>query len=492
MQAAGSTRPSIAVLAFENMSADPENAFFAEGISEEILNVLAGVEGLKVASRTSAFSFSGRDTPIPEIAEQLGVDHVLEGSVRKAGNRVRITAQLIDAGDDAHLWSDVYDRELDDIFAVQEEIARSITGALTGILQTSMVSVDAPTENLEAYQAFLRGRSRFYQRLELDEAISDLRRAVELDPEFAQAWAMLAAAEYVVGGDGYRTNLDTAALKAQSSVSVDHALSLDARSPIAQAVKGRLLIQSGGSNTIEEGLMMLEGAASTLSPDSTPLLWLGIALMELGYPERARDVLERAQEQDPLVAINNGYLGLAYAMLGQQQRGQRYALRAVELSGSLTFWVDLVAIGLANDGEAEQAVDLLEETQAWLDAEGSELMSTMISALNEEWTFEQLAGRFSNSPDAGLIAYLQVTAALLLGDIETALLEASGSLDGPRYALALAAWLPSMIKLREHPAYFRWMSELGHVDYWRRHEFPFDCVEVHDQAGARLECGDSR
>jgi len=281
-------------------------------------------------------------------------------------------------------------------------------------------------------------------------------------------------------------------LTAQSSVSVDRALSLDARSPIAQAVKGQLLIESGGGKAIEEGLMMLEGAASTLSPDSTPRLWFGLALLELGNPERARDVLERAHEQDPLVAINNGYLGLAYATMGQQQRGERYALRSVELSGSLTFWVNLIAIGLTNDDEAEQAVDLLEEAQARLDAEGSEFLSRMIVALNEGWTFEQLAGRFPDEPDSGLNAYLQVTAALLLGDIETALLEASGPIDGPRYTLAFAAWLPSMIKLREHPAFFRWMTELGHVDYWRRHEFPFKCVEVRHQAGARLECGDLR
>ncbi len=128
------TEASVAVLAFKNMSPDPENAFFAEGISEEILNVLAAIDGLRVASRTSAFSFADSDTPIPDIASQLGVATILEGSVRKQGTRVRITAQLIDAGNDAHLWSEVYDRDLDDIFAVQEEIAVAISDALMGAL----------------------------------------------------------------------------------------------------------------------------------------------------------------------------------------------------------------------------------------------------------------------------------------------------------------------------------------------------------------------
>ena len=124
---------SIAVLAFDNLSPDADNAYFAEGISEEILNVLAGIDGLTVTSRTSAFSFRGGDTPIPEIARQLGVAHVLEGSVRKQGTRVRITAQLIDAATDTHVWSDSYDRELSDIFVVQEEIAQSITTAMQGV-----------------------------------------------------------------------------------------------------------------------------------------------------------------------------------------------------------------------------------------------------------------------------------------------------------------------------------------------------------------------
>ncbi len=129
--AQGSLAPvAIAVLPFDNMSADAENEFFADGIAEEILNLLAGVRDLEVASRTSAFAFKGKDTSVPDIARSLKVRYVLEGSVRKAGNQVRITAQLIDAQTDRHLWSDTFDRKLDDIFAVQDEIAAAIGNAL--------------------------------------------------------------------------------------------------------------------------------------------------------------------------------------------------------------------------------------------------------------------------------------------------------------------------------------------------------------------------
>jgi TolB-like protein len=152
-----SAETSIAVLPFLNMSTDPENAFFADGISEELLNVLVRVEGLKVASRTSAFSFKGSNTPIPEIARQLGVRHILEGSVRRQDNRVRITAQLIETDSDTHLWSETYERDLVDIFRVQEEIARAITTALEDVLGVRKVSVAAATADLEAYERFLRG-----------------------------------------------------------------------------------------------------------------------------------------------------------------------------------------------------------------------------------------------------------------------------------------------------------------------------------------------
>ncbi len=482
------TRPSIAVLAFENMSSDAENEFFAEGISEEILNVLAGINGLRVASRTSAFSLSGRDTPIPEIARQLDVGHVLEGSVRKAANRVRITAQLIEAANDTHLWSNSYDRELDDIFAVQEEIAEAITDALASILDTQSVSVAAPTDDLTAYQDFLRGRSRFYQRIMLDEAIGDLRRAVEADSNFGQAWAFLAAAEYVVGDGGYPTGLDQDALTLRSAESVDRALRLDPDNVIAQAIKGQQLFDAGNRASIEDGLAMLESAAFRVSPDSTARLWLGINLLQLGLPERAFEVLEQAQAQDPLVAINNGYLGAAHAMLGRQELGRRFALRAVELSGSLTFWSTLLSIEAANSGDAAAAIEIL---GAALDATDGEapFPAALIEALNEGLTVEQLMQRHPELMADGLETFFRTNAGLVLGKIDAALTAAQGPISGPRYSVINSAWMPSMTALREHPEFFRWVEELGFVEYWRTHGFPMGCRPVQESDRERLECG---
>ncbi len=186
---------SIAVLPLANMSDDPANEFFSDGIAEEILNLLARLPDLRVASRTSSFSLRNTDLDIRAIADKLGVDYVLEGSVRRAGDRVRITAQLIDAAKDAHVLSEVYDRQLDDIFAVQAEIAAEVVGKLK-IATAGDIRPYTATPNLEAYEFYLRGRHYFHQ---WDSGATDYSRqmfekAIELDPGYAKAWAGLADA----------------------------------------------------------------------------------------------------------------------------------------------------------------------------------------------------------------------------------------------------------------------------------------------------------
>lgn len=326
-ETAQSEASGIAVLPFVNMSPDPDNAYFADGISEELLNILAGIEGLKVVSRTSAFSFKDTNTPIPEIARQLKVRHILEGSVRRQDNRVRITAQLIETGSDTHLWSETFERDLVDIFRVQEEIARAITTALEGVLGVRKISVATPTADLEAYERFLRGRTRFYQRVGLDEAITDLQFAVQRDPAFAEAWAFLGASSFVVGNGGYPSELDREALLAQALPAAERALALSPDLGIALAVKGQLLSRQGDSKQIAEGIRLLERATERVAADTSARLWLGLTWLTLGFVERALPHFASAQDQDPLVAINNGYLGLAYATQGRWQEGGRLAQR---------------------------------------------------------------------------------------------------------------------------------------------------------------------
>jgi TolB-like protein len=199
---------SVAVLAFANLSNDADNEFFSDGISEELINVLVRVPGLKVTARTSAFHFKGKNTPIPEIARQLGVAYVVEGSVRKAGDRVRITAQLIKAADGFHVWSDTFTRDLKDIFAVQDEIAGLIAKNLS---LTLGATVRAAREiNPAAYRLFLEGRTLFNREVpaEYPKVIQYYRESLDLDPESAPTWAALAMVYCMAAGSGIYSIMD--------------------------------------------------------------------------------------------------------------------------------------------------------------------------------------------------------------------------------------------------------------------------------------------
>ncbi len=486
-EAASDSTRSIAVLAFVNLSPDPANAYFADGISEELLNILVGVDGLKVASRASSFSFRGKDTPIPEIARQLGVRHVLDGSVRKQDNRVRITAQLIEAGSDTQLWSQTFERDLVDIFRVQEEIARAITTSLEDVLGVRKVSVAAPTADLEAYERFLRGRTRFYQRSALDEANVDLAYAVERDPDFAEAWAFLAAASFVVGNGGYPTELDRAELMVRAATAADRALGLNPDIGIALAVKGQMLTNSNDPGQIAEGIRLLEQAAGRVAADTSPRLWAGLAWLTLGFVDRALPYFQSAQDQDPLVGINNGYLGLAYAVQGRWAEGGPLAQRAVELSG-LPFWTNNIAVGLVNADRKKEAWELLHSAQpliADVPQLGGAFLEGMLTALEDPAQREVFlaANEYDPARENGVAA---LNAALMFGDAERAF-----SADGPpgtRLIMTLCAWLPSMGWLREHPRFFERMERLGRVGYWDRHGYPLGCKPVDGPAGRRLNC----
>ncbi len=480
-------RTSIAVLPFVNMSMDAGNEYFADGISEELLNILAGIDGLKVASRTSAFSFKGSNSPIPEIAEQLGVRHVLEGSVRKQGNRVRITAQLIEAGDDAHLWSEVYDRELNDIFAVQEEIARAITGELEDLLGSRQVNVAVPTRDMDAYGLYLRGRTRFYGRIELNEAVEDLRSAVVQDPEFAEAWAFLAALYWLHGNGAYQSDYDRAEMTRLAGTASARASELDAEIPIALAVQGLIASDSGRPGAVADGIRLLERAVAIPAPDTTPRLWLALLWMELGHAERAQPLLERARDMDPMVGINVGALAVALGAQGRLAQAEHLALDAVEVDG-LTFWGDLLVVNRFHGQGRESAATLLgqlinrlgERDEDERSVRETEEAETVLAAMNDPSAQAGIVSEWQDYGDADI--------ASLLFDRATLALEAAPDDQNRPWAIALGAWLPAMEWLREDPRYFELMERRGRVDYWDTHGYPRGCRPVDGPDGRHLDC----
>jgi serine/threonine protein kinase len=238
-QPATEPQPSIAVLPFVNMSGDKEQEYFSDGLAEEIINALTQIPDLKVTSRTSAFAFRGKQQDITKIAEALHVRTILEGSVRKFGSRIRISAQLINAADGYHLWSERYDREMSDLFAIQDEISSAIAEKLRGRLSGNRTLIKRHTENAEAYNLYLKGRYHFYKFTlqSLEKGKEYYEHALAVDPNYALAWGGLSQLYKVMGFLGLKPPKES---NTQSSQAALRALELDERLPIAHAMMGAM------------------------------------------------------------------------------------------------------------------------------------------------------------------------------------------------------------------------------------------------------------
>ena len=296
------TEKSVAVLPFVNMSDDKQNEYFSDGISEELLNVLVRVKGLRVPSRTSSFTFKGSEKNLSEIGAELQVDHILEGSVRKAGDRIRVTAQLIEVNTDTHLWSETYTRELDDIFAVQDEIAQAIVSALkvtlTGADQ-SPVSTQATT-NVDAYNNYLLGRHLWNQRSpdSLLASAKPLREAIEADPDYAKAWAALADAYVLIPEYGSGTITEYIPMAHDA---IEKALAINPNSSPALTTSAYIKFMydydlKGAHEDFEKAISIDPGYA-------TAHQWLGELLAAEGRLDAALDELALASRADPLAPI---------------------------------------------------------------------------------------------------------------------------------------------------------------------------------------------
>jgi TolB-like protein/Flp pilus assembly protein TadD len=294
---------SIAVLPFVNMSEDEGNEYFSDGISEELLNLLARIPELRVISRSSAFAYKGEKINIPEVAEQLNVAHILEGSVRKAEGQVRITAQLIEARSDTHLWSKTYDRELGDIFVVQEEIAAAIADALrlelVGAGGNTRLPKVTETSDSNAYDAYLQGRELIRQRgiSNLEQAIDRLEHALRLDGNFAPAHAQLAIAHTLLA---FQSRFNAEETRQTVNPHLDRALELEPE--LADAHAGRALL-AGLSGDPESEIRHARRALALKPNDADSMNWLLIALENLGRYAEADTVIQQMLIADPLTIV---------------------------------------------------------------------------------------------------------------------------------------------------------------------------------------------
>ena len=353
----------LAVLPFMNMSADPENEYFSDGITEELLNALTRVDGLQVTSRTSAFAFKGKNTDVREIGIQLNVDRLLEGSVRKAGNRVRITAQLINATDGYHIWSEVYDRDLTDIFKVQDEISSIIANKLRKNLATGEHEehlVKAPTQNLEAYTLVLKGL-HFYNKItpnDAKKALEYFEKAINLEPDYANAYAMAAAAYAFLGGMGQIEPNQAFEVVHKYS---DKALRLDSSLAVGYAAKGSayLFYDWKWKQAYTSLLKALE-----LNPATTNAhQMLSFYYMITGQKDEAVDIMERAYQIDPLSLMVNKSLTDAYNFAGRPDDALKQAELLLDMYPQMGVALELKGWSVGVKGDWKRASEIFEDVQ---------------------------------------------------------------------------------------------------------------------------------
>ena len=318
---------SIAVLPFANLSNDPESEFFADGIAEEIINALSKIKALKVSSRTSSFTFKGKNEDIREIGRRLQVGTVLEGSVRKAGKRLRLTAQLVNASDNSQLWAERYDRELEDVFAIQDEISQSIVAALRVVLSEDEKKAieQVPTANVEAYEAYLRGRQYFHQhrRKSHEFARQMFERAIELDPGYALAHAGIADCCSFL----YQYFDATPANLARAESASRRAVELAPQLAEAHASRGLALSLSSGFDEAEKEFQ----TAMRLDPKSFEAAYVyARACLAQGKAEEATKWFERALAVRPDDFATLTLVADIYLSLGRNDDSIRSARRAYD------------------------------------------------------------------------------------------------------------------------------------------------------------------
>jgi TolB-like protein len=305
---------SIAVLPFVDMSAAADQEYMSDGIAEELLNLLAKVQGLRVISRTSAFSFKGKDISIPEIAEQLNVAHVLEGSVRKSGNRIRITAQLIEAGSDTHLWSETYDRALDDIFAIQDEVSAQVVNELKIVLFG-----DAPKSIVtdpEAYELFLQARFLADQVTvdSMQKAIGLYERVLDIDPEYVPAWVGMSEAHRTLAFYDVPNPKTHLRLQAEN---IERALEIDPDNANALAMASEV---SAADGDIERAVSQIRRALE-IAPTDLEVIENSLFVFEkLGRYSDYADMMEYVLARDPLNLTVRSKITFAYLMTGDYKR----------------------------------------------------------------------------------------------------------------------------------------------------------------------------
>ena len=469
---------SIAVLPFTDLSPAHDQEYFSDGMAEELLNALAKVKDLKVAGRTSSFSFKGKNEDLRIIGQALAVANILEGSVRKQGNRVRITAQLIQVADGYHLWSETYDGDLTDVFDLQEHIARAITGQLQAILEGDQQQrlVPVATGNPEAYALYLRATTTFNRRdgAHFPEAIAALQEAIRLDPKYARAHARLAAL-YAISSTV--TRIDREEADAGAEREARSAMALD---PTLAEPHAALGLVYGQRWQRIEARQELEQAVALDPDDTTANFWLAAQLIISGYRKQGVARLDRVLAIDPLLPVALLWRGFEYLNVGDRERARQMLRQSVD--GGLVFGKYALATAEHADGHDQQAIDDLSQGVQVLFTGFPDDASRVVAA----GIYGDDAARTSAlaTVDAYLAGKPRVIsggapwALLLLGEPARALAVAQ---EGPTRNDALfypRLWAPSGDTARRLPQFSEFARRVGLAELWDEYGPPDGCRRV--------------
>jgi TolB-like protein/tetratricopeptide (TPR) repeat protein len=463
---------SIAVLPFTDMSAAQDQEYFGDGIAEEILNTLVRVEALSVSSRTSAFAFKGSNLSLPEIAGSLGVTHVVEGSVRSAGNQIRVTAQLIEVASDRHLWSESYDRKLDDIFAIQDDIS----GAISRALQVELIGTPGseaqkhPTSNIEAYRLYLQGHHLMLQRgtQNLEAAAERLRQAVDLDPRFALAWADLGASLALY--PSYTINADAELYAERGELAASRAIAL--APDLAQAWAVKAIVASNRHRGLE-ALAAIERAVELDPYNETGWLWWGVILGTRGYLTEAKQKLEEAKRLAPTTGINYGWLAFLNDALGEFEEARKNSRQAIDLgwnfgnttaflahyrAGDLRAAKEAFRLFLEGFGVTDQPFEMLVES--FFAPENAELRATaervLEAAIEEHHYYPALFGSIWLKRGDQFVRFLEI-------------------MSNNRSVEFTFLWVPEYRAILRQPELKAYLREDVMVELWRIRGWPEVC-----------------
>ena len=464
-----SEQTSVAVLPFLNLSDEKASEFFSDGIAEEILNRLVQIEDLRVPSRTSSFAFRNEDLATSDIAQELRVKYLLTGSVRKSGNRVRVSVQLVEAATDSNVWSETFERDLTDIFNIQKEISDTTARKLQIELDPeSVASNDTDSIDVEAYQRFLEGRYLILRRGR--EGETGLLRSIELfneaiarEPRYARAYAGRATAYVLLPGYSNDPPPDAVSVAEQS---ISKALELDPESGEAYATLG--LLRSSELRWVEADDALRK--AIELTPnDAQALMWYGMLLVCSGRTTDALQILLRANDIDPYSPLVAHWLADVYRNLGEYELSLAQAQRSVDLG--MTFSTMGIYIYHVLQDDLPAAKSALEESLDQLGFSKAHV-APVIDAIADSNLIDEAAAALTDAseqvPMDTFWMYFDIAAPNVLFD---ELIERPGHNNLLYYRF----WEPELRALRQHPRFATAMKDAGLTDYWRQTAWPDLC-----------------